>query len=399
MSNFITFNVVSTGERVEGFDAPTVRATLEGPMRLPPAQAEKFFDKRRILKKGLMQAEAEKICRRLAKLGIVTEIEKVEPRLNKPIVGLELEPVDDEEVPPAAGPENDQGSTPQSPSASGTMSCPKCGQEQAASEQCTQCGVWFHKIEQATPSTPEAGLAQGAVASMAAGASIDIDDVDEDEDLPEENVNLKAMGAAAAAALVGALVWKFVAVAFGYELGVIAWGIGGAVGFAAASLGSQGMKAGVICGLLALAAIGLGKYWATEAAIGEIRDVMTQVLGDQDTVDELFDEYVEDARIFKSGSGSDEFVRQFMVDRAYTEETNPAAISNEELQDFREYNEPDLRQYDPSQSDADGWATLALGEAGSLSTTEIMLDSLGFLDLVFLFLGVGTAFKLGRGLE
>ncbi len=385
MSTYVTFNVVSTGEIAEGFSEAAVQDTLRTRLRLGAEQAEAFFSKRRILKKGLMKVDAEKFSGQLAKLGIVCEIVKVEPRINQPTVGLELVPQDpDPDVAPEAAAKSE-------PNPGKMMVCPRCGHEQAVAEQCENCGVWFHKLE---PEQPVDGDADRANPLRS-----DAQSANDAEASAEDSLNPIAIAAAAGAGLVGALAWKWIAVTFGYELGVVAWGIGGAVGFAAASAGSRGVKAGIICGMLAFAAIGMGKYWAAKAVIDDLKEVVGTTILSEDGLGAIYDEYAEDARIFRAGSGSDEFVRQFMVDRGYTEAARASAISDAELRDFREYTEPGLRDFTEEQPDTDAWATEAIAEFEGISATEVMMEGFGVLDVLFLLLGVGTAFRLGSQME
>ena len=44
-SNFITFNIVSTGVMVEGFEAAVVTENLKQKLRLPPAHMPRPFSK------------------------------------------------------------------------------------------------------------------------------------------------------------------------------------------------------------------------------------------------------------------------------------------------------------------------------------------------------------------
>ena len=51
-----------------------------------------------------------------------------------------------------------------------------------------------------------------------------------------------------------------IAVSFGREQGIVAWGIGAAVGFTAGLLGGRGQVSGTICGGLAVTAMLVGKF-------------------------------------------------------------------------------------------------------------------------------------------
>lgn len=195
--------VVSTGAMVDGFETAIVRTNLEQKLRLSPLQAQAFFEKPRVLKKGLLKTDAEKLSGQLAKLGIETTFEKIEPRLNKPKVGLSLEPRDDDEQSPTeqAEPTTDQ-----------PMRCPHCDQEQPRSEQCASCGVWFHKLPQPPVATPEAaesigtsltGTGSGAAAGLSAGAAAEADD----DPVEHEHLSAKSIATAVGAVLLGAIDW------------------------------------------------------------------------------------------------------------------------------------------------------------------------------------------------
>ncbi len=407
MNHYITFNVVSTGNVADGFEASDVRERLIKGLRLAPEQAKAFLGKPRVLKKGLMKADADKLAARLANLGIVIEVQKVEPQLKQATAELALAPQPEPAPPPPSNElslEPMEGeaveAAPQVSESAVAFRCPKCDLEQPKSEQCTQCGVWFHKLEQSTmdgPSVaPLAGTGDETAATAAATSALAAGD---EEVEPDSALNLKAIAAAAGVALLGALVWKFIAVTFDYEFGLIAWAIGGAVGFAAASLGSRGVQAGVLCGALAFASIGLGKYWMAQSFIDEFQTNISSVMGDELDLVEIYDEFVEDARLFAEGSGGELFTRQYMVDRNYSEASDPADVSREELQDFEEYYAADLRDAAQTQPTYEQWKADALSEFNALSPWEFVKESLGLFDILFLLLGVGTAFRLGGAME
>ena len=80
MTNYITFNVVSTGDVLTGHEPAQVVARLGAALKLKPDQAEKFLGRRRTLKKGLMKPAAESLAAKLARLGIAIEVEKITPQ-------------------------------------------------------------------------------------------------------------------------------------------------------------------------------------------------------------------------------------------------------------------------------------------------------------------------------
>ena len=383
------YRVVTTGQILAGFDPEEVRKHLISHLRLQPAQAERFFEKPRVLKKDVSWASADKICTQLATLGVSAEIQNpappVESQSAEPTQALQqesaLELVQDE-TGASAG--------------QGTVECPNCRHVQAKSEQCESCGVWFHKFEPSGVSTqpdvvPQAMPAAAAVATKAEDSSVVSSDVTSEAGA----ISPAAIAVAAVVALIGAGVWKFVAVTFEYEYGLIAWAIGGAVGFAAASAGSRGMQAGVVCALLAFGSIVVGKYWTYSAFVDEFQEAISGAMEYDDDMQAYFEEELEDARLLVNGSGSDIFIRRFMVDRGYTYATNPADVSKAELADFREYVEPELRELAQNPPDFEEWQANSVDALDELSPWTMMLEDFGILDILFIFLGVGTAFRLG----
>lgn len=380
------YRVVSTGQILDGFDLDDVRQHLVSVLRLQPAQAERFFENPRTLKKGVSWANADKLCSQLAKLGVAAEIQNPAPSVasrpdeTKPALREEpaLELVQDEA---AVSPTQ------------GAFECPNCQHAQEKSEQCESCGIWFHKFE-STVAPPQPESAPQAIPAAAVQAD-DSTVVSSDVAAEEGVLSPVAIVAAAVAALLGALVWKFIAVAFGYEFGLIAWAIGGAVGFAAASTGSRGMQAGIVCAVLAFGSIVVGKHWAYSALVDQFQETISSITEYDEDMYSYFEESMEDARLFVSGSGSDIFVRRFMVEQGYTYETDPARVSDDELADFREYVEPELRNMAQNPPDFEEWQASSVESLDEISTWAMMREDFGILDILFIFLGVGTAFRLG----
>lgn len=384
------YRVVTTGQILEGFDPDDVRKYLISVLRLEPAQAERFFEQPRVLKKSETWANADKLCNQLAKLGVSAEIQNPAPSVAsqpaEPKRGLQEEPAlellqDEADASPMQG----------------TLECPNCQHVQAKSKQCTSCGIWFHKFESSVaPTQPDSAPKAIPAAAMQADDSTVVS-----SDVATEKGTLSpaAIAAAVVAALVGAWVWRFVAVTFEYEFGLIAWAIGGAVGFAAASAGSRGIQAGVVCAVLAFGSIGVGKYWAYSAFVDQFQEAISGAMEVDEEMYAYFEEEKEDARLLVSGSGSDIFIRRFMVERGYTYATNPASVSKAELADFREYVEPELRDMALNPPDFEEWQARSSESLAELSPWAMMREDFGILDILFVFLGIGTAFRLASQWE
>ncbi|MEO0616047.1 MAG: hypothetical protein AAFY69_07910 [Pseudomonadota bacterium] len=405
MTDSTTFNVVTTGRLEAGFELADVQQKLISAMKLTPEQAAQFFTKPRVVKKNQTQAGAEKMCAQLARLGVSAEVQNTAPTMAPPLT----DKVSFQDSPPAnATPELAiLDDAPRAAASGGDFACPKCGHVQVKKDQCESCGVWFHKLEpQADSPAPAIGAPGGApgvgaaapAAAMASQGDAAAPMESQLREAPPDDTALPpaAIAAAAVAALVGAWVWKFVAVTFQFEFGLIAWGIGGAVGAAAAALGSKGMKAGVACAVLALGSIVVGKYWSYSAALEQIQEmVLTAIADEGEEMRGVYEEELEDGRILIDGSGSDDFTRQFMIDRYYTDAGSPSDISDAELDEFRTYTAPRLREIAESDASFEEWQRLSVGAMDEIPILQLMREDLGPLDFLFAFLGIGTAFRLG----
>jgi len=387
------YKVVTTGKILDGFDPADVRKQLVSALRLKPDQAERFFERPRVVKKDVTWASADKICSQLAKLGVAAEIQSPAP----PATSAPAAPTFALQDEPALELVQDDPST---SSKRGTIECPNCQHVQAKAEQCENCGVWFHKFEAPGGLTQpvSAATAMPAAAAVPTGDST-VEPVPSDSASEEGALGPVAIVAAVAVALVGAWLWRFAAVNFGYEFGLIAWGIGAAVGFAAASAGSRGVQAGVVCAVIALGSIVLGKYWAYSGIVDEVQEAIAEVSQYDEEMYDYFEEEVEDARLLVNGSGSDDFVRRFMVERGYTDATDPSRVSAYELADFREYVEPALREMAESTPNFEEWQTSSVEALDQISPWAMMREDFGVLDILFAFLGIGTAFRLASRMD
>jgi phosphate/sulfate permease len=147
----------------------------------------------------------------------------------------------------------------------------------------------------------------------------------------------KALLAAIAGAVVGAALWALIAVATNYEVGYVAWAVGGLVGGATAMAGGRGTTSGMVCAGLAVAAILAGKVATVEiAGFSKLRENLAPHV-----TEALYEEWKGDA--LASGKVSDEAqLRSFMVDHGFTLSETPDEVTAEELADFRRVSDPGL---------------------------------------------------------
>ena len=206
------------------------------------------------------------------------------------------------------------------------------------------------------------------------------------------------IGALVGAAL-GALIWAGVATWTGLEIGWVAWGIGGLVGFGAALLGGVGMTTGVVCALLALVSIFAGKWIAVDAiAEREIRKVASAFA----TLD-VYQETQRDAEDFAM-LGSEAEYPEFMIVHGYTNAGFEDEVDDLELLLFREQTVPTLREFQSLGLAYPQWRQHVSDEAvrlfeAEISNVDVVKENLSAIDVVFALLGLITAFQVGaRGL-
>ena len=194
----------------------------------------------------------------------------------------------------------------------------------------------------------------------------------------------RALIGGAVAALVGAGIWAAVTALSDTEFGLIAWGIGGLVGFAMAKLTPErSVKLGIYAA--ALAALGL--------AIGKVATVrmMVPVYGL---------EMVRSNEELLAAAFADDMRRN----EKYSAEVSlqlAALSANDTVPDVlfaKMMDEAQLRMANaPAEERERVAASFAGGILADLDVGEQFGSSLSLFDLLWFFLAIGSAFKLMRG--
>ena len=202
-----------------------------------------------------------------------------------------------------------------------------------------------------------------------------------------------ALLGAIAGALLGALGWAGLAHGTGYELGFVAWGIGGLVGWATVLFGGRGPVSAVAASLLTLLAIFGGKMLSARLELGQ-RLEEDKVIATRNEYDEL----VADAEAFAKLRDPEEHAA-FMVEHHFSQESQAAAVTTEELEAFRESVAPELERFQERPPEYAAWRAevkrriLARASSPTL-LAQVVTESLDWIDAVFAFLGIGTAFRI-----
>ena len=110
---------------------------------------------------------------------------------------------------------------------------------------------------------------------------------------------------------------------------------------------------------------------------------------------EFYQEELIDAHEFARLPGDDASLRQFIAAHDYSESLDASQVSDVEVDQFLEFTAPRLQEIALNRPGFEEWREYSLGGSiRDLSTFDLMIDSLGLMDILFFFLGIGTAFRL-----
>jgi len=198
-----------------------------------------------------------------------------------------------------------------------------------------------------------------------------------------------ALGMAIAAGLAGAAVWAAVAVATDFEIGWIAWAIGAAIGAAYHRFGGRAAGGPILCALLAFGSIAAGKYVAYRIAVDK---AMEMVLSDEmiRMSYEAHQEFGNDYKQAATDEAKDDLARSWLMDI----DGDPSSVSEARLVAFRRHDLPEIMDVAEGRTSLDEFAD-RFREEVTLHVT--FADTLSGFDLLWIFLGVGTAFRLASG--
>lgn len=254
---------------------------------------------------------------------------------------------------------------------------------------------------------------------------------DDVENQQPKKVNL-ALGAAGAvgAGVLGALGWFYLAKATGFEFGIVAWVIGGLVGLGARLFVPQGSFAlAGVAGLSAAMAIMGGGYLTTKHFVDVIIDktiarAYDETMAYAKEATKLADDEATKAFLAKheyklkssvdgeagNASGSQYRFLARMEWQLYgimragdkkqsfanvIEASDPDSITAADLKEFREKELPELVDFvggKPTRPEFE--ATLQQMVRSRVSQHDMIVQSWGVYTFLWLFLGVGTAYRI-----
>jgi len=209
---------------------------------------------------------------------------------------------------------------------------------------------------------------------------------------------MKGIIAGIIAGIAGAIIWAVVAALTGFEIGWLAWGIGAAVG-AAVAWGSEGSpKMGVIAVVIAVIAIIAGKFITVEMVLakemGTVKEEVAQQINDEEyLISWISDEIVYELKEQGETIAWPEGVDPEAVD---SKDDYPPRIWNRAEQIFGTMSEDEKADYKESVRQQ---TELNIKMFADSVKGESFIASFGLFDALFLFLAIGTAYKVGSKSE
>ena len=209
----------------------------------------------------------------------------------------------------------------------------------------------------------------------------------------EPSVSLGVAGAIVGGFL-GMLGWYFLIKATGFEIGYAAWGVGVLAGIGARILGHSGSNVlGVSAGGCALVAIVGGQFLAAKSTVNEIFEQAAKGAYESQLA------YAKDA-LQAIPTGSDAEIQAFLAKEAAREggEADPNRITDAEIQEFRQKELPKLREIASGKRGArDFDKEMQKVKESLVGDLLVLKESLGLFTLLWIFLGVGSAYKIASG--
>jgi hypothetical protein len=195
--------------------------------------------------------------------------------------------------------------------------------------------------------------------------------------------DMRGVIGAAVAGLVGMIIWTVLIVVTDREIGWVAWGVGGLVGAGAKMFGrgeSDGI--GLAAAGAALIAILLGQFLATRHAMNRFTDTLQKM---------AYEEHVAYAKEAVAAQG-DAQIRTLLAKQEVDEDEtpDPATVSEQQISEFKK-ELPKLKKVASGQVSQ---AEFKRENDFSVPTSFILKNSFSLFTLLWIFLGVGTAYRI-----
>jgi hypothetical protein len=191
--------------------------------------------------------------------------------------------------------------------------------------------------------------------------------------------------------LIGMAIWYGIIVITNYELGLIAWGVGGLTGFLAVVFaGGTEKSIGVAAALCAIVAILGGEILATK----HVSEKMIASLVGKD-----YDGRVAHAKEAVQAKSDDE-IKTFLAKTESEEglKVEASSIDAARISEFKKKELPEYKKLAEGKMSRKEYEQDKLDEVKALIPFGLVLkESIGVFTILWIFFGVGTAYRLGSG--
>ncbi|TQV72251.1 hypothetical protein FLL45_18710 [Aliikangiella marina] len=378
VSKDIRYSVIITGKRLLGFSADEAAKGFAKQFKLSEDKSLSYIAKRRVLKQNLSVNKAHQYKSILESFGI--EVDLV-AKHNQPAatVGLTLVPIPGE---PASDRVENMTSE---------IKCPKCQQTQDVGKFCTSCGASFVEL----------GLIQenGLTNDYYRQDSLlthENDFQDNNEVVHEKDFKPVMLITCSIAAALGSLIWLAMLILFDYETSLVALLIGAIIGYASTMTGSKGQITGIICAMFTLFAIFSGKYLAFETIQVVATNLSDISNAERSQLEKVYLEEKQIAQEYITLDPTQNALKRFMLKHQFSFARSINHISQQELQDFEIYSKPRLMRIATTAPTFDQWLSNTVSDIQGTSSFDLISRNFDIYDAMFLFLGVLTAFRIGR---
>jgi len=195
--------------------------------------------------------------------------------------------------------------------------------------------------------------------------------------------------------VIGAIIWAAIAHFTHREIGIVAWGVGVLVGIGTSMFAGNSVSplTGAAAALIALGSIAGGKFAVVHAIADKVKtDIHAKVfIGEEQAIVGIADQLAEEAE--KAGKKLD-WPKGMNREEASEEQDFPPALWTDAKSRWAAMPPADQESYKKALSEhVHASVDHAIGQAES----EAFLSSFTFFDILWAFLAVGSAFKLGSG--
>ncbi len=201
---------------------------------------------------------------------------------------------------------------------------------------------------------------------------------------PARDRTKRAVVAGLIAALVGGFLWAVIVVATGYEVGWVAWAVGGLVGFTMLKVaGAPSRGLGVRAAVLAVVGLLIGKWLIVE--IGARTQLRDEIAANPELLQQaVFVDMIENEGLPPDLTAS--------IEELGEEEELPDSV----VARIQEVVDERIAAMDEDERDsvATRFAQLFIGELGFMDRMQVTMSG---WDLLWFFLAIATAWRLASG--